>query len=126
MVLSFVDRDMIMRYFGGGIGHLGNSTQHQVDSEPLDTEPKELEEEMDISDDGGNNASGPGEVPEDIMNYEVENSDDEQGSGSDSSESDSDEDSDEGSGEDSDEDSGEGTIIDPASEDSDDDGYGSF
>ena len=25
MVLSFVDRDMVMRYFGGGIGHLSNS-----------------------------------------------------------------------------------------------------
>ena len=125
MVLSFVDRDMIMRYFGGGIGHLGNSTQHQVNSKPPDTEPEELEEDMDISDDGDNNVSGPGEVPEDIMNY-VENSDDEQGSGSDSSQSVSDEDSDEGSGEDSDEDSDEGTIIDPAGEDSDDDGYGSF
>jgi hypothetical protein len=122
MVLSFVDRDMVMRYFGGGIGHLGNSTQHQVDAEPPDTELEEVEEEMEISDDGGNNASGPGEAPEDIMNYEVENSHDKQGLGSDSSESDSDEDS--GEGEDSDEDSNEGTIID--SEDSDDDGYGSF
>lgn len=121
MVLSFVDRDMVMRYFGGGIGHLGNSTQHQVDGEPPGTELEELEEEMEINDDGGNNASGPGEAPEDIiMNYEVENSHDEQGSGSDSSELDSDE----VSGEDFDEDSNEGTIIDP--EDSDDDSYGSF
>jgi len=125
MVLSFVDRDMVMRYFGGGIGHLSNSTRHQVNAEPPDTEPEELEEDMEISDD---NASGPGEVPEDIiMNYEVENSEDEQGSRSDSSDSsgsDIDEDSDEGSGEDSDEDSNEGAVIDP--EDSDDDGYGSF
>jgi hypothetical protein len=121
MVLSFVDRDMVMRYFGGGIGHLSNSTRHQVDAEPPGTEPQELEEEMEISDD---NASGPCEAPEDIiMNYEVENSDDEQGLGS-ASESDSDEDNDEGSDEDSDDDSNEGTIIDP--EDSDDDGYGSF
>ena len=108
MVLSFVDRDMVMRYFGGGIGHLGNSTRHQVDAEPPDTELEELEEEMEISDDGGNNASGPGEAPEDIMNYdsEVEDSRDKQGSGSDSSESNSDEDSDEGEG--SDEGSNEG------------------
>ena len=80
---------------------------------------------MEISDD---NTSGPGGVPEDIiMNYKVENSEDEQGSRSDSSDSsgsDIDEDSDEGSGEDSDEDSNEGAVIDP--EDSDDDGYGSF
>ena len=126
MVLSFVDRDMVMRYFGGGgIGHLGNSTRHQIDAEPPDTELEELEEEMEISDDGGNNASGPGEAPEDIiLNYEVENSHDEQGSGSDLSESVSDEVSDEGSGGDSDEDLNEGTIINL--EDSDDDGYGSF
>ena len=125
MVLSFVDRDMVMRYFGGGIGHLSNSTQHQVGAEPPDTEPEEIEEDMEISDD---NASGPGGVPEDIiMNYEVENSKDEQRSRSDSSDSsgsDSEEDSEEGSGEDSDEDSNEGAVIDP--EDSDDDGYGSF
>ena len=125
MVLSFVDRDMVMRYFGGGIGHLSNSTRHQVGAEPPDTEPEELEEDMEISDD---NTSGPGGVPEDIiMNYEVENSEDEQGSRSDSSDSsgsDIDEDSDEGSGEDSDEDSNEGAVIDP--EDLDDDGYGSF
>jgi hypothetical protein len=110
MVLSFVDRDMIMRYFGGGIGHLGNSPRHQVDSEPPDTEPEELEGEMEISD--GNNAFGPGEVEDIIMDYyEVENSDDddEQGSGSDLTELDSDE----GLGEDSD-------------DDSNDDGYGSF
>src|ERR1700679_4379343 len=100
---------MVMRYFGGGIGHLGNSTRHQVDAEPPDTELEELEEEMEISDDGGNNASGPGEAPEDIVNYdsEVENSHDKQGSGSDSSESDSDEDSEEDSAEEGDE--GEGS-----------------
>jgi hypothetical protein len=126
MVLSFVDRDMVMCYFGGGIGHLGNSTRHQVDAGPPDTELEELEDdsEMEISDDGGNNASGPGEAPEDIMNYEVENIRDKQGSGSDSSESDSGEDGGDSEGEDSDEDSNEGTIIE--SEDLDDDGYGSF
>jgi hypothetical protein len=113
MVLSFADRDMIMRYFGGGIGHLGNSPRHQVDSEPPDTEPEDLEGEMEISD--GNNAFGPGEVEDIIMDYEVENSDDddERGSGTDSTELDSDDDSDKGSSEESD-------------DDSDDDGYGSF
>ena len=129
-VLSFVDRDMIMRYFGGGVGHLGNTRQHQVNCEPPDTEPEdsELKEEMEMtSDDGGNSASasGPGEVEDTIiMNYdsEVENSDDEQGSGTDSLESDSL--SDKGSGEDSDKDLNEG--IERTSEDSDDDGYGSF
>ena len=41
MVLSFADRDMIMCYFGGGVGHLGNAQQHKVNCEPPDsnTEP---------------------------------------------------------------------------------------
>ena len=47
---------MIMHYFGGGIGHLGNGPQHQVDSEPPDTGPEdsesELNKETEISDDG--------------------------------------------------------------------------
>jgi hypothetical protein len=117
MGLSFVDRDMIMRYFGGGIGHLGNSPR-QVNSEQPDTEG--VEEEREINDDGIDNlnASGPGEVEDIIMNFEVENSDDEGGLGPES-ESDSDEESDEGSDDDSDDDS-------EGSEDSDDDGYGSF
>jgi hypothetical protein len=108
-VVSFVDRDMIMRYFGGGIGHLGNSPQHQVDSEPPDTEDLDPEGEIESSDEI--NAFGPGEVEDATMNDEVENSDndDEQGSGSDLMELDSDE----GSSSDSD-------------DDSDDDGYGSF
>jgi hypothetical protein len=66
MGLSFVDCDMIMRYFGSGIsGHLSNSP-HQVNSEQPDTEG--IEEEMEINNDGIDNlnASGPGEV-EDII-----------------------------------------------------------
>ena len=74
MVLSFVDRDMVMHYFKGWIGHLDNSTWHQVNCEPPDTKLEELEEEMEISDDGGNNASDPGEASlakDIIMNYKV-------------------------------------------------------
>ena len=110
MGLSFVDRDMIMRYFGSGIGHLGNSPC-QATSEQPDTEG--VEEEMEINDDGIDslNASGPGEVEDIIMNFEVENSDDERGLGPESELE-----SDEGSDDDS-----EGSE-----EDSDDDGYGSF
>ena len=111
-----------MRYFGGGIGHLGNSPR-QVNSEQPDTE--EVEEEMEINDDGIDNlnASGPGE--DIIMNFEVENSDSERVSGPES-ESDSDEESDEGSDDDSEgsEDANERASVDP--DDSDDDGYGSF
>jgi hypothetical protein len=119
MGLSFVDRDMIMRYFGGGIGHLGNSPR-QANSEQPDTEG--VEEEMEINEDGIDilNASSPGEVEDIIMNFEVENSDDERGLGPES-ESDSDE---EGSDDDSEEDANERASIN--SEDLDDDGYGSF
>jgi hypothetical protein len=115
---SFVDRDMIMRYFGGGIGHLGNSPR-QVNSEQPDREG--VEEEMEINDDGIDNlnASGPGEVEDIIMNFEVENSDDERGLGSESES-----DSDEGSDDDSEGSEEDGASVNP--EDSDDDGYGSF
>ena len=116
---------MIMRYFGGGIGHLGNSPR-QVNSEQPDTE--EVEEEMEIDDDGIDNlnASDPGELEDIIMNFEVENSDNERVSGQES-ESDSDEESDDHSDDDSEgseEDADERAFVDP--EDSDDDGYGSF
>jgi len=127
MGLSFVDRDMIMRYSGGGIGHLSNSPR-QANSEQPDTEG--VEEEMEINDEGIDNlnASGPGEVEDIIKNFEVENSDDEQGLGPES-ESDSDKESDEGSDDDSasegsEEDANERASVDH--EDSDDDGYGSF
>ena len=120
MGLSFVDRDMIMRYFGGGIGHLGNSPR-QVNSEQPDAE--EVEEEMEVDDDGIDNlnASDPGELEDIIMNFEVENSDNER-----VSESDNDEESDDHSDDDSgsEEDADERAFVDP--EDSDDDGYGSF
>jgi hypothetical protein len=122
MVLSFVDRDMIMRYFGGGIGHLGNSPR-QVNSEQPDT--AEVEEEMEIDDDGIDNlnASDPGELEDIIMSLEVENSDNERVSGPDS-ESDSDEESHNGSDDDSE--GSEEEADERAPEDSDDDGYGSF
>ena len=114
-----------MRYFGGGIGHLGNSPR-QVNSEQPDTE--EVEEEMEIDDDGIDNlnASDPGELEDIIMNFEVENSDNERVLGQES-ESDSDEESDNHSDDDSEgseEDADERAFVNP--EDLDDDGYGSF
>jgi len=35
-VVSFVDRDMVMRYFGGGIGHLKNAPPLQVPGSGFD------------------------------------------------------------------------------------------
>jgi len=120
MGLSFVNCDMIMCYFGGGIGHLGNSPC-QANSKQPDTEG--VKEEMEINKDGIDslNASGPGEVEDIIMNFEVENSDDERGLGP-VSESDSDKEGSDSEG--SEEDVNERASVDP--EDSDDDGYGLF
>ena len=43
--LSFVDRDMVMRHFGGGIGHLRNA--------PPQTKLKNVSETMDTDSDSG-------------------------------------------------------------------------
>jgi len=51
-VVSFVDRDMVMRYFGGGIGHLKNAPPLQVPGfDPIDPSS----EEMAVEEDNNNN-----------------------------------------------------------------------
>ena len=48
---SFVDRDMVMRYFGGGIGHLKNAPPLQVpDFDPIDPTSEEMAVEYDDND----------------------------------------------------------------------------
>ena len=51
-VVSFVDRDMVMRYFGGGIGHLKNTPPQQLPGfDPIDPTSKEMameEEDEDL------------------------------------------------------------------------------
>jgi hypothetical protein len=50
-VASFVDRDMVMRYFGGGIGHLKNAPPLQVAGfDPIDPSSKEMAVEEDDDD----------------------------------------------------------------------------
>ena len=50
-VVSFVDRDMVMRYFGGGIGHLKNTPPQQVPGfDPIDPTPVEMAVEEDDDD----------------------------------------------------------------------------
>jgi hypothetical protein len=47
-VVSFVDRDMVMRYFGGGIGHLKNAPPLQVPGfDPIDPSSEEMAVEDD-------------------------------------------------------------------------------
>ena len=59
MAVSFVDRDMIMRYFGGGVGHLKNTPPQQAHrSDPVDPDSEEMEIE-DEEDDTGGNTRGP-------------------------------------------------------------------
>ena len=44
-VVSFVDQDMVMRYFGGGIGHLKNAPPLQApgfDLGPIDPSSEEM------------------------------------------------------------------------------------
>jgi len=50
-VISFVDRDTVMRYFGGGIGHLKNAPPLQVPGfDPIDPSSEEMA--MEDDDDG--------------------------------------------------------------------------
>lgn len=57
-VVSFVDRDMVMRYFGGGIGHLKNAPPLQVPGfDPIDPSF----EEMTVEDNDDDPCSGTNE-----------------------------------------------------------------
>lgn len=111
IVGSFVDRDMMMRYFGGGVGHLGNSPEHATSLADGD-----LEDDEEIMDDGAEvHSDGRGRGGEETtmpnVNMEI-----------DGKEREEDSDSDKGSdleGEDEDEDEMD-------SDNSEDDGYGSF
>jgi hypothetical protein len=51
-VVSFVDRDMVMRYFGGGIGHLKNAPRLQAPGfDPFDPSSEEMAVEEEDDDD---------------------------------------------------------------------------
>jgi hypothetical protein len=51
-IISFVDRDMVMRYFGGGIGHLKNTPPQQVPGfDPIDPSSEEMAVNDDDDDD---------------------------------------------------------------------------
>jgi hypothetical protein len=51
-IISFVDRDMVMRYFGGGIGHLKNTPPQQVPGfDPIDPSSEEMAMEEGDNDD---------------------------------------------------------------------------
>ena len=122
-VISFVDRDMTMRYFGGGIGHLKNSPPQQVCGlDPID--PTSESEEMAVEEEDED--LGTVEQPSsDVVNgselvqLDV-NEDDEDGKDDDDDDDDSDSDDSEG-GDQTDEDE----EPDSESEGEDDYGYAS-
>ncbi|KAF8958621.1 hypothetical protein BDZ97DRAFT_1668206, partial [Flammula alnicola] len=70
----FVDRDMFMRYFGGGIGHLDNSAQCQGDTQESDSE----EIEMEVDDDGDATEVRQNHEDIDMNSNGVENSEEEE------------------------------------------------
>jgi hypothetical protein len=50
-VVSFVDRDMVMRYFGGGVGHLKNAPPLEVPGlDPIDPSSEAIAVEEDDDD----------------------------------------------------------------------------
>jgi hypothetical protein len=68
MAVSFVDWDMIMRYFGGGVGHLQNTPPqqgHRLDPSPVDPDSEELE--MEVEDEEGDTGGSTRGDPQDII-----------------------------------------------------------
>ena len=93
IAVSFVDRDMIMRYFGGGVGHLKNTPPQQVHrSDPVDPDSEEMEVEDEEDDTGGNTR---GDLQDIIMsNGELEVGEDDEEKGRDDNDDETDDDDD--------------------------------
>ena len=117
-VVSFVDRDMVMRYFGGGIGHLKNAPPLQeFGFDPIDPSSEKMPVEEDDDDPcGGANEDLSTIIQQpskDVMNGELVQLDDD--------EDDDDDDDDDSDGDES----GDLTEEDEdEEEDSEDNGYG--
>jgi hypothetical protein len=97
-VVSFVDRDMVMRYFGGGIGHLKNAPPMQeLGTDPIDTNSEEMPVEEDDDDPCGTNEDLGTIVQQpskDVMNGDDEDEEDNDDSDDDEEDDDSDGDED--------------------------------
>ena len=100
MAVSFVDRDMIMHYFGGGVGHLKNTPPQQAHrSDPVD--PDSVEDEED--DTGGNTRGDPQDII--MSNGELEVGDDDEEKGRDDNDNETDNDNDDDDDDDDDDES---------------------
>ena len=93
IAVSFVDRDMIMRYFGGGVGHLKNTPPQQAHRlDPVDPDSEEMEVEDEEDDTGGNTR---GDLQDIIMsNGELEVGEDDEEKGRDDNDDETDDDDD--------------------------------
>lgn len=124
MAVSFVDRDMVMRYFGGGVGHLKN-TPPQLKlahrSDPVDPDSEEMNVEDEEGDTGGNTGGDSQDIV--MSNGELEVGEDDEEKGRDDNDYENDDDGDDDDGSDDDEESAHGD--DEIEDDSDDYGYGS-
>ena len=77
IAVSFVNRDMIMCYFGGRVGHLKNTPPQQAHGlDPVDPNSEEMEGEDEEGDTGGNTRGDPQDI---IMSVEVGKDDKEKG-----------------------------------------------
>ena len=66
-IISFVDRDMVMRYFGGGIGHLKNAPPQQVRGfDPINPSSESESEEMTMAMEEGDEDDDPSGANEDL------------------------------------------------------------
>jgi hypothetical protein len=105
MAVSFVDRDMIMRYFGGGVGHLKNTPSQQAHrSDPVDPDSEEMEVEDEEGDTGGNTRGDPQDIIMSDGELEVGEDDEEKGQDDNDDETDDDDDDDDEDDESDDED----------------------
>ena len=95
MAVSFVDRDMIMRYFGGGVGHLQNTPPQQAHGlDPVDPNSEEMEVEDEEGDSGGKTRQDPQDIIMSNEELEVGEDDEEKGQEDNDDENDDDDDDD--------------------------------
>ena len=78
-VVSFVDRDMVMRYFGGGIGHLKNALPLQVPRfDPIDPSSEEMAVEEDDNEPSRDVVTNSGELDQLELGEDDEDDDDDE------------------------------------------------
>lgn len=135
-IASFVDRDTVIRYFGGGIGHLKNAPPQQAPGfDPVGPSSEEMATEEEAGDEDEGDEEDPGAMAQqpsrDVIMRDVEEAEalgeDDQGDeeGEDDDESGSEDGDEDGDQTDEDDESGDGDDGEEE-EGEDDDGYASL